>query len=95
MHPDIWLLMAEIESDRERARTLVAQAYALAALLGVVPTALRAASMMIAQSDAPPSDVAWSRETLDLLDQKKSADREPPTWLRDRLARAAALLSVL
>jgi hypothetical protein len=95
MHPEIWLLLAEIESDRERARTLAAQAYALAAKQGVVPTALRAAAMMIAQSAAPPSDVAWSRETLDLLDHKKPADAEPPTWLRDRLARAAALVSLL
>jgi tetratricopeptide (TPR) repeat protein len=89
MHPEIWLLQAELADDAERRRQLRLDAYRLAQRHGAVANALRAAVAMLADGESRP-DAEWAGATLALLDGQAPAPAE--AWMPERLKRAEALL---
>jgi tetratricopeptide (TPR) repeat protein len=89
MHPEIWLLQAELADDAERRWQLRLDAYRLAQRHGAVANALRAALAMLADGKAQ-SDSQWASATLALLDGQVPAPAG--AWMQERLMQAENLL---
>jgi class 3 adenylate cyclase len=90
MNPEIWMLQAEIESDRSEAIQLLVRAHRLAADQAAVATALRAAAAIM-QGNAKTAGVEWARSTLEILDGRAPVP-DGARWMNDELAYADGLL---
>ncbi len=86
MNPEIWMLQAEIESDRSTAIRLLQDACELATRQGAIATALRAAALAVQAVGADAADRQWARNALDLLDGRAAADPARPRWMHEELA---------
>jgi hypothetical protein len=90
MNPEIWMLQAEIDSDRPNALALRLKAWQLAETQGAVANALRAAATILL--DSPDRrDADGSRATLDLLDGRLPYPARPD-WMHEELANARRIL---
>jgi hypothetical protein len=93
MNSEIWILRAEIEDDRSEALKLLLQAYQHAEDQTAVPTALRAAAMIL-QSSTATANAEWARAALEVLNGRMPVPARPQ-WMHDELAHARALLRAL
>jgi class 3 adenylate cyclase len=82
MHPEIWMLQAELEPDDRAALGLLARAFDLAESHGAVANALRAGALLVVRAgSARHGDQA--RETLECLDGRGTA--AAAGWMRQAL----------
>src|SRR5262249_28410791 len=95
MNPEIWMLKADLESDRSKAGRLLIDAFSLADTQGAIANALRAASTLIVRVDSEPGHVERARAALGLLDANAAADPARPRWMHEELEHAREVVKGL
>jgi class 3 adenylate cyclase len=95
MNPEIWMLMAEIEVDREKAFRLLMDAFNLAQTQGAVANALRAACALMLRNGGDEAARERGRAAQDFLDGRAKPDADQPQWMPEELARLRPLVRLL